>query len=59
MRANALREKRKEEFDAFVKTVTRSEVMRYNRHQRAVGKLGIRVKFPSRPLSPFFRCVPR
>ncbi|KAF9653564.1 hypothetical protein BDM02DRAFT_3107481 [Thelephora ganbajun] len=55
VRAKAVAEKRKEEFNAFVKTVTPADVIRYNRHQRNKGATGIRVRFNDRPLSSFMR----
>jgi hypothetical protein len=43
-RAKVVAEKRKEEFDAFAKTVTRTDITRYNRFQRSKGANGIRVQ---------------
>ena len=56
-RAKAMVGKRKEEFDAFVKTVPRSDILRYNRVQKSKGKHCIRLKTPGRPLTGFMAHV--
>lgn len=57
-RARAITEKRKEEFDAFVKALTPSELRRYNRHQRSSGGRAIRRVRPNgRPITGFFKHV--
>jgi len=58
-RAKAIAEKRKEEFDAFLKTVSPLDILRYNRHQRSKGANRILVKFHDRdrPLTSFMRYV--
>lgn len=60
VRAKAVAAKRKEDFDAFAKTVTWIDVVRYNRHQKAKGADRIRIKFPRkpRPQTSFMRRVP-
>jgi len=59
--AQVIRDKRREEFNAFVKTLTPQEVRRYNHEQTNKGKSRIRVKFPeSSPReSPFMKYVSR
>lgn len=57
VRAKAVAEKLKEEFDAFAKTVTPEEVIRYNQFKRSKGEYGIRVKFSGRPVHSFMRRV--
>jgi len=55
-RAQVIQAKRREEFDAFVKTVTLSEIKRYNRHVRSTGRgWMIHSKSTGRPLSSFLR----
>lgn len=46
-RAKVIREKRKEEFDTFMKSVTPEEIRRYNRHQKSRGRRRIRSKSES------------
>jgi len=60
VRAKEMTEKRREEFNAFLKTVTPLDILRYNRHQRGRGRHGIRVKFKDsgrRPLNAFISYV--
>jgi len=57
VRAKAVSEKLKEEFDAYTKTITPEEVIRYNRFKRSKGGYGIRIKFGSRPMYSFMRRV--
>lgn len=56
-RARVVAEKRKEEFDAFMKTISRSDIVHLNRVRRSKGKNRIRVKASPRPLTNFMAHV--
>jgi len=55
VRAKVVAEKRKEEFEAFTKTLTPDDVDRYNRFRRSTGLLPLRFKSVKRPHNSFIK----
>lgn len=59
-RAQVLAEERRKAFNAFAGTVSKLDIMRYNRVQRSKGKHPIRIKHDApRPLTGFMAHVSR